>query len=168
MMNKALRSAWLKFQHMIYKIDNEDNQITIFHCIKNWYFDNKKLLSSHLIEEYGLEKLINIDTKDYLLEKSECTPQDIKRFLEIQPYSEECMIVWLRDQLWELIVLAVDVKCERCDKLEMSALFNIETETVFLECTQCCWIRTIDEHLVESIKTIRLATNQDLKIAGLI
>jgi hypothetical protein len=168
MMNKALRSAWQEFQYMISKIDNQYNKITIFKCIQTWYLDNKKLLSPLLIEEYGLEELINIDTAYYPLEKSECTPDDIKRFLKLQPYNEECMIVWLRDILWELVVLSVDIECENCGKLEMSALFNIETENVFFECTQCGWVKTIDGYSDESIKTIRLATNQDLKIAGLI
>ena len=167
MMNKALRNAWVKFQYMISQIDNEDNQITIFKCIQGWYFDNKKLLSSLLIEEYGLEELINIDTTYYPLEKSECTSEDIKRFLKIQPSSEECMIMWLRDQLWELVVLSVDIECENCGKLEMSALFNIETEILFFECTQCGWVKIIDEHPDQSIKTIRLATNQDLENTGL-
>ncbi|MDY6898512.1 MAG: hypothetical protein SWZ49_10620 [Cyanobacteriota bacterium] len=95
MMNKALRSAWQEFQYMISQIDKQDNQITIFQCIQSWYFNNKKILSSSLIEEYQLEELINIDAKNYPLEKSECTQEDIKRFLQIQPYSEECMIMWL-------------------------------------------------------------------------
>lgn len=167
-MNKALRSAWREFQQMISQIDNRDNQVSIFECIQNWYFGNKKMLSSHLTEEYGLEELINIDTKDYPLEKSECSPEHIKRYLKIEFSSEQSMIASLRDQLWELIVLAVDIECQRCGKLEMSALFNIETETVFFECTQCGWVKTIDEQPVESIKKIRLATNQDLKVAGLI
>ncbi|MEO0844392.1 MAG: hypothetical protein AAF063_36825, partial [Cyanobacteria bacterium J06643_5] len=132
MMNKALRSAWQEFQYMISQINNKTNQIIIFKCIQNWYFDNKKLLSLHLIEEFGLEELINIDIKNYPLVKSECTPEDIKRFLKIQPCSEECMIVWLRVILWELVVLSVDIECENCGKLEMSALLNVESETVFL------------------------------------
>lgn len=167
-MNKALRSAWRDFQYIISQIDNQDNRITIFKCIQSWYFDKKKLLSSLLIEEYGLEELINIDTVYYPLEKSEYTSEDVKRFLKLQPYNEECMIVWLRDILWELVVLSVDIECENCGKLEMSALFNIEAETVFFECTQCGWVKTIDGYPDESIKTIRLATNQDLKIARLI
>ncbi|MEM6753738.1 MAG: hypothetical protein AAF630_12270, partial [Cyanobacteria bacterium P01_C01_bin.38] len=165
MMNKALRSAWREFQYIISQIDNRENQITIFKRIKSWYLDNKKLLSSRLIEEYGLEELINIDTAYYPLEKSQCTSKDIKRFLTIQPFSEECLIVWLRDILWELVVLSVDIQCENCGKLEMSALFNVETESVFFECTQCGWIKTINKHPVKSIKTIRLAKNKELKIA---
>ena len=92
-MNQALRSAWREFQDMISRIDNEDNQITIFQCIQNWYLDRIKLFPSCLIEEYQLEELINIDTKNYPLEKLECTPEGIKRFLKIQPSSEECLIV---------------------------------------------------------------------------
>lgn len=168
MMNKALRSVWQEFQYMISQIDNQDNQITIFKCIQSWYFDKKKLLSSRLIEEYQLEELINIDVKNYPLEKSECTPEDIKCFLKIYPYSEECMIVWLRDILWELVVLSVDIECENCRKLKMSTLFNIESEAVFFECNQCGWVKTINGYSSESIKTIRLATNHDLKVAGLI
>lgn len=167
-MNKALRSAWREFQYIISQIDNRENQITIFKCIQNWYFDKKKLLSSRLIEESRLEELINIDTAYYPLEKSECNSEDIKSFLKIQPYSEECMIVWLRDALWELVVLSVDIQCKNCGKLDMSALFNVETESVFFECTQCGWIKTINKHPVKSIKTIRLAKNKELKIAGLI
>ncbi len=168
MMNKALRSAWRDFQYVISQIDNQHNQISIFQCIQSWYFDKRKLFSSSLIEEYQLEELINIDTKDYPLEKSECNPENIKRFLNIQLYSEECMIVWLRGILWELVVLSVDIECEKCGKLEISALFNLENKTVFLECNQCGWIKTIYECSSESIKTIRFATNQDLKAAGLI
>ena len=74
----------------------------------------------------------------------------------------------LRDILWELVVLSVDIECENCGKLEMSALFNVESETVFLECNQCGWVKRIDGCSSESIKTIRLATNQDLKATGLI
>ncbi|MEL6462750.1 MAG: hypothetical protein AAFQ91_31755 [Cyanobacteria bacterium J06621_15] len=168
MMNKALRSAWQEFQYMISQINNKTNQIIIFKCIQNWYFDKKKLLSLHLIEEFGLEELVNIDIKNYPLEKSECTPEDIKRFLKIQPCSEECMIVWLRDILWELVVLSIDIKCEYCFKLEMSALFDADNEIVFLECNHCGWVKTVDGCSIESIKNIRLATNQDLKLAGLI
>ena len=168
MMNKALKSAWQEFQYMISQIDYQNNKIIIFKCIQNWYFDKINILSSHLIEEYQLEELINIDSKNYPLEKSECTPEDIKRFLKIQPYSEKCMIVWLRDILWELVVLSIDIECENCGKLEMSALFNVESETVFFECNQCGWVKTIDGCSSESIKTIGLATIQDLKVAGLI
>jgi len=163
MMNKALRSTWQEFQYMIYQIDNQDNQITIFKCIQNWYFNKQKILSSHLIEE-----LINIDTKDYPLEKSKCTPEDIKRFLKIQPYNEKCMISWLRIILWELVVLSVDIECENCGKLEMSALLNVESETVFLECNKCGWVKIIDGCSIESIRNTRLATNHDLTVAGLI
>ena len=168
MMNKALRSAWLELQYIFSQIDNKENQIAIFQCIRNWYFDKIKILSPHLIEEYQLEELINIDIKNYPLEKSECTPEDIKRFLKIQPYSEECLIVWLRDMLWELVVLSVDIECENCGKLEMSALFNVESETVFLECNQCGWVKIIDGCSIESIRNTRLATNHDLTVAGLI
>ena len=115
-MNKALRSAWRDFQYVISQIDNQHNQISIFQCIQSWYFDKRKLFSSSLIEEYQLEELINIDTKDYPLEKSECNPENIKRFLKIQLYSEECMIIWLRGILWELVVLSVDIECEKCGK----------------------------------------------------
>ncbi|MEM6398934.1 MAG: hypothetical protein AAF757_01700, partial [Cyanobacteria bacterium P01_D01_bin.116] len=97
MMNKALKSAWQEFQYMISQIDYQNKKIIIFKCIQNWYFDKINIFSSHLIEESQLEELINIDSKNYPLEKSECTPEDIKRFLKIQPYSEKCMIVWLRD-----------------------------------------------------------------------
>ncbi|MBV6623707.1 MAG: hypothetical protein KI793_12355 [Rivularia sp. (in: Bacteria)] len=168
MMNKALRSAWREFQDMISQIHNQDNQITIFKCIQGWYFENKKLLSPRLIEESRIEELINIDTKNYPLEKSQYTPEDIKRFLKLQPSSEECTIMWLRNQLWKLIVLSVDIECENCGKLDMSALFNIETENIFFECTQCGWIKTNSGYPEKSIKTIRLAINKDLKIAGLI
>ena len=168
MMNKALRSAWQEFQYMIYQIDSKANQVIIFKCIQNWYFSKRKILSLHLIEEFGLEELINIDIKNYPLEKSECDLEDIKRFLKIQPYSEECMIIWLRDILWELVVLSVDIKCENCWKLEMSALFDADNKIVFLECNQCGWIKTVNGFSSQSIKTIQLATNHDLKFAGLI
>ena len=39
------------------------------------------------------------------------------------------MIVWLRGILWELVVLSVDIKCEHCFKLEMSSLFDVDSET---------------------------------------
>ena len=70
--------------------------------------------------------------------------------------------------LWELVVLSVDIECENCGKLEMSALFNVESETVFLECNQCGWVKIIDGCSIESIRNTRLATNHDLTVAGLI
>lgn len=167
-MHKTRKKAWSDFQHMIYEIDDRDNSIIIFERIRSWYQKNKMFLPPHLIDEYGLEKLINIDVKLYPLDKSECTPQDIKRFLNIEPSSENSMVAILRDQLWELVVLSVEVECQRCGKLELSALFDMEAEKVILECTQCGLIHTIDGHPDESVKDVRLAQNDDLKKARLL
>ncbi|WP_392533597.1 hypothetical protein [Nostoc sp. C117] len=167
-MNKTWKKAWHEFRYMISEIDNRDNPIIIFQRIRGWYQKNKIFLSPHLIEEYGLEELINIDIKAYPLDKSESTPQSIRRFLNLEPSSEESMIMFLRDELWELVVLTVDIKCQRCGKLEMSALFDTEAKKVVLECTQCGWSQTTDGYPEKSVKTLKFPQNDDLKIAGLV
>ncbi|MEH2053747.1 hypothetical protein [Nostoc sp.] len=108
-MNKTWKKAWHEFCYMISEIDDRDNSIIIFQSIRGWYQKNKIFLSPHLIEEYGLEELINIDIKAYPLDKSESTPQIIRHFLNLEPSSEESMIMFLRDELWELVVLKVDI-----------------------------------------------------------
>lgn len=168
MMNKNCRTAWRKFCQTISHIDEQDTAPVIFHYLRTWYQENKMLLPAYLIEEYRLEKLITIDPNSYPIERSECTPRSIKRFLDFTPSSEQTMVAILRDQLWELVVLSVDVECRRCGKLELSALFDAEAKKVVLECTQCGLIHTIDGHSDESVKTVRLAQNDDLKNAGLL
>jgi hypothetical protein len=152
-MNEALKKTWDRFQHTISEIDDKDSSDTIFQKIKKWYRENKVFLSPHLIEEYGLEDLVNINMNAYPLELSEATPKSIRHFLSIEPSSEQSMMMFLRDQLWELVVLSVDVQCHRCRKLEMSALFDIEAKQVVLECTQCGLIHTIDGYPNEFAKS---------------
>jgi len=172
MMSKNGRKAWHEFCQTISLIDEQDTMSVIFQYLRIWYQKNKILLSPHLIDEYGLEELINIDPKSYPLNKSQSTPQSIRRFLNLEPSSEDSMVMFVRDQLWELVVLSVDVECQRCGKLELSALFDTEEEKVVLECTQCGLIHTIDGHIDghpdRSLKTVRLAQNDDLKNAGLL
>lgn len=155
---------------MISELDERDNSITIFQSIRGWYQKNQRLLSPRLTEEYGIEKFINIEPKDYPLEQSECTPQTIKRFLnkELEPSSEDGMIMFLYSELWELVVLAVDVECQRCGKLEMSALFDPEAKRVVFECTQCGFVQATDGSPDESVRGLKLAQNDDLKKAGLL
>lgn len=167
-MNTTWKKAWYEFRHMISEIDDRDNPITIFQHIRGWYQNNKIFLSPYLFQGYGLEELINIDIKAYPLDKSECTPQSIKRFLSLEPSSEETMIMFLRDELWEFVVLAVNVQCQRCGKLEMSALFDAEAKKVVLECTQCGLLQTTDGEPAKSVKTLKFAQNDDLKNAGLL
>ncbi|CBN59063.1 MULTISPECIES: hypothetical protein [Kamptonema] len=168
MMSKNCRKAWHEFCKTISQIDEQDTALLIFQYLRTWYQENKMLLSPHLIDEYGLEELINIDPNSYPIERSECTPEIIKRFLDFAPSSEQSMVAILRDQLWEIVVLSVDVECQRCGKLELSALFDTEAQKVVLECTQCGLIYTIDGHRYQSIETVRLAQNDDLKNAGLL
>jgi len=78
------------------------------------------------------------------------------------------MVMFLQEILWEIVVLTVEVQCQNCGKLEMSALFDTEAKTIFLECTQCGCIQTADGQPYNSLKTFRLAQNDDLKMAGLI
>ena len=155
---------------MISDIDDRDTPVIIYQYIRDWYQKNKKVFSPHLIEEYGLEKLINIDIKTYPLEYSQCTPQDLRRFLspDLVPSRESIMVMFLQEILWGIVVLTVDFQCQNCGKLEMSALFDTEAKTIFLECTQCGWIQTTDGQPYNSLKTFRLAQNDDLKMAGLI
>lgn len=169
-MSKLWKKAWKEFQHMISELDERDSSITIFQSIRGWYQKNQKLLSPRLIEEYGIEKLINIDIKAYPLEQSKYTLQCIRRFLnpQLEPLSEDCMIMFLRDELWELVVLAVDVECQRCGKLEMSALFDPEAKKVVFECTQCGFVQAIDGSPYQSVKGLKLAQNDDLRKAGLV
>lgn len=168
MMNKNCRKAWREFCHTISQIDEQDTAPVIFQYLKTWYQENKRLLSPYLIAEYGLEELINIDPKSYPLEQSQSTPQSIRRFLNLEPSREESMVMFVRDELWGLVVLSVDVECQRCGKLELSALFDTEAKKVILECTQCGLIDTVDGHPDEFVKTVRLAQNDDLKNAGLL
>jgi hypothetical protein len=167
-MNIIWKKAWYEFRYTISQISDQDNSTIIFQHIRSWYQNNKKFLSSCLIKEYQIDNLINIDIKSYPIDKSECTAQDIKRFLNLEPSSEDTMIMFLRDQLWELVLLSVEVQCRRCGKLEMSVLFDTEQEKVILECTQCGLIHTVDGYPDESVKNVRLAQNDDLISAGLI
>jgi hypothetical protein len=167
-MNKALKKAWRDFQHTIAGISCQSTPTEIFHHIKVWYKKNDKFLSPDLIETYRLEELVDIDTDIYPLNKSECTSRSIKNFFRIEPSSEDSMIMILRDQLWELVVLAVDNQCSRCGKLDMSALFDLETEEIVLECTQCGLLQTLNGQIIESKRSVRLAKNIELKNAGLI
>lgn len=169
-MSKLWKKAWKEFQHMISELDERDNSITIFQSIRGWYQKNQKLLSPRLIEEYGIEELINIEPKDYPLEQSESTPQDLRRFLrlELEPSSEESIIMFLRDELWEVVVLAVDVECQRCGKLQMYALFDPEAKKVVFECTQCGFVQATSGSPDESVRGLKLAQNDDLRKAGLV
>ena len=130
MMNKNCRKAWHEFCQTISQIDEQDTAQLIFHYLRTWYQENKMLLSRHLIDEYGLANLISIDPNSYPIERSECTPKIIKRFLDFAPSSEQSMVAILRDQFWELVVLSVDVECQRCGKLELSALFDTEEKKI--------------------------------------
>ncbi len=168
MMDKNCRKAWHEFCQTISQIDEQDTAPVIFQYLRTWYQENKKLFSRYLSDEYKVEELINIDPNSYPLERSECTPQIIRRFLEFVPSSGQSMVAVLRDQLWELVVLSVDVECQRCGRLELSALFDTEAKKVVLECTQCGLMHTIDGHPDGSIKTVRLAQNDELKNAGLL
>lgn len=75
MMNKNCRKAWCKFCQTISQIDEQDTAPVIFQYLRTWYQENKMFLSPHLIDEYRLEDLINIDTTYYPIERSEFTPK---------------------------------------------------------------------------------------------
>jgi len=167
-MNKNLRKAWEEFRHMISELDERDTPIIIFQRIRDWYQKNKKKLSPYLIEEYGLEKLVNIDIKAYPIEHSECTPESIRGLLHLELSSEDSLAMLLRDQFWELVVLTVAVECQICKNLGMSALFDESAKKVVLECTQCGWTQTSDGYPYEPLVRLQLAQNDDLKIAELI
>jgi hypothetical protein len=169
-MNKTSKKLWSELLDVVLKIDEKDTSIVIFYQLKDWYQENKKFFSPNLTEKYQLERLINVDVKNYPLDKSECTPQSIKNIRHINPSKEDSMLSIFRSLLWELIVLRTDDECQNCHSLGMSALFDTEAERVVLECSVCGWIQTLEGNPHESITptTWRLAQNEDLKIAGLI
>ena len=169
-MNARMRKKWSELMHIISVIKEEDTSIKIFYKLKKWYQKNKSFFSPEIIEKNQIETLINIDPSNYPLEKSECTPQSVKNILDVNPSTEEMMLSIFESKLWELVVLRTDDECQRCNSLGMSALFDIEIEKVVLECTVCGWIQTLEGIPHESITpaTWRLATNKDLKLAGLI
>lgn len=170
MMNKLLRKTWHEFQCMISEIDDKATPSQIFESFRNWYKTKQNKFSPSLLKIYGIEELINIDMKKYPLEHSQCTPQSLRRFLHLEPSNEDSFVMFLRDQLWELVVLTIDAECHRCGTLEMSALFDIEAEKVVLECLQCGELKTLEgsSYKASNPKTFRLAQNKDLEIAGLI
>lgn len=169
-MNKTLKKLWSELLLIILKIDEQDTSVTIFHKLTDWYQKNKKVFSPNLIEKYQLERLINIDTRNYPLDKSECTPRSIKNIRHINPSNEDSMLSIFRSKLWELIVLRTDDECQTCHSLGMSALFDMEAEKVILECSVCGYIQTLEGNPHEFLTptTWRLAQNEDLKIARLI
>lgn len=169
-MNPRMKKKWTELMNIISEIKESDTSVTIFYKIRDWYQKNKKIFSPNLIEEYQLERLINVDIKNYPLNKSECTPQSIKNLLLINPSRESTILSLFRSKLWELIVLRTDDECQICHSLGMSALFDTKAEKVVLECTVCGNIQTLEGNSHESITptTWRLATNKDLKLAGLI
>jgi hypothetical protein len=169
-MNKILKKLWSDLLFIILQINEHDTSETIFHKLADWYQKNKKFFSPNLIDKYQLERLINVDTKNYPLERSECTPQSIKNLRHINPSSEDSMLSLFSDKLWELVILRTDDECQICHSSGMFALFDIEAKTIVLECSVCYCIQTLDGNLYKSLTPItwRLAQNQDSKIAGLI
>jgi predicted restriction endonuclease len=130
MMNKNCRKAWHEFCQTISPIYEQDTAPLIFHYLRTWYQENKMLLSRHLIDEYGLENLI-ILTLILIQLNARNVPKIIKPFLDLAPSSEQSMVAILRDQFWELVVLSVDVECQRCGKLELCALFDTEEKKLY-------------------------------------
>jgi hypothetical protein len=169
-MNKTLKKVWNELLDIVSKINEQDTSVTIFYKLKDWYQKNEKFFSPNLIEKYQLERLINVDIKNYPLDKSECTPQSIKNLRHINPSKEDSMLSIFGSLLWELIVLRTDDECQECHSLGMFALFDMEAKKVVLECSVCGWIQTLEGNPHESITptTWRLAQNEDLKIARLI
>ena len=169
-MNPRMRKKWNELMNIISEIQEEDTSEIIFYKLKDWYHKNKKIFTSSLVERYRLEQLINVDINNYPVEESECTLQIIKNLLHINPSKEESMLSPFESKLWELIVLRTDDRCHRCNSLGMSPIFDTEAEKVVLECTVCGSTQTLEGKPHESLTptTWRLATNKDLKLAGLI
>ncbi|EAZ92239.1 hypothetical protein CY0110_25051 [Crocosphaera chwakensis CCY0110] len=170
MMNKLLRKTWNEFQYMISQIEDQATPQQIFESFQNWYKKNKKNFSPSLLKIYRIEELINIDPKKYPLAHSQCTPQTLRRFLHLELSHEDSFVMFLRDQLWELVVLTIDAECHRCGTLEMSALFDVEAQQVVLECLQCGELQTLKGNSCKCLnpKILRLAQKKYLEIFGLI
>jgi predicted nucleic-acid-binding Zn-ribbon protein len=169
MLNEKHTRIWCELQGKISDIKDEISLIEVFNIIVDWYNTNKHMLSNSLIELYKIEELININPGDYPIHKSECTPRSVKNLLYIKPSSEDSIMMLLRDQLWEIIVLNVDIPCPKCQQeLGLSALFDMELKTIVLECTQCGWTQTTDGQFYKPLNKLHIANSIQLIDAGLI
>jgi Zn ribbon nucleic-acid-binding protein len=169
MLSEKYTRIWYELQGKISDIKDESSLVEVFNIIIDWYNANKHILSDSLIELYKIEELININPGNYPIYNSECTPQSVKNLLHIKPSSEDSMMMLLRDQLWEIIVLNVDIQCPRCQQeLGLSALFDMEQKKVILECTQCGWTQTIDGQYYKPLNRLYIANSIQLIDAGLL
>lgn len=169
MLSQKHTRIWYELQCKISDIKDESSLTEVFDIIIDWYNIHKHTLSNRLIELYRIEELININLGDYPISNSECTPQSVKNLLYIKPSSEDSIIMLLRDQLWEIIVLNVDIQCPQCQQeLGLSALFDMELKKVILECTQCGWTQTIDGQYYKPLNRLRIANSIQLIDAGLL
>jgi predicted nucleic-acid-binding Zn-ribbon protein len=160
MLSEKHTRIWCELQGKISDIKDESSLVEIFNIIIDWYCSNKHILSDSLIELYKIEELTNINPGDYPTTNSECTPQSVKNLLHIKPSSEDSMMMLLRDQLWEIIVLNVDIQCPRCQQeLGLSALFDIKLKKIVLECTQCGWTQSIDGQYYKPLNRLYIAKN---------
>ena len=170
MLSEKHRHIWHELQSKISNIKDENSLVKVFNIFNDWYVSHKHLLTNRLIELYGIEDFININPEDYPILESECTPQSVKSLLNIQPSSENSMIMLLRDQLWEIIVLNVDNQCPKCHAgLGLSALFDAEIKKIVLECIQCGWTQTTDGQFHKPLNSkLHIANRLQLIDAGLL
>jgi hypothetical protein len=169
MLSEKHTKIWRELQSKISDLKDDSSLVDVLNIIIGWYNTNKHVLSSRLIELYKIEELININPHDYPILESECTPKSVKNLLYIKPSSEDSIIMLLRDQLWEIIVLTVDIQCPRCQQeLGLSALFDLELKKVVLECTQCCWTQTTDGQSYKPLNRLYIANSIQLIDAGLL
>jgi Zn ribbon nucleic-acid-binding protein len=169
MLNEKQRKIWRELQGKISDMKKESSLKDAFNIFVEWYENNKYLLSSGLIDIYQIENLIDINPDYYPIYESESTPQSIKNLLHIEPSSEDSMMMLLRDKLWEIIVLNVDIQCPQCQQeLGLSALFDEEFKKVILECTQCGWTQTTDGQSYKPLNRLYIANSIQLINAGLL
>jgi Zn ribbon nucleic-acid-binding protein len=169
MLNKRERKAWNDFRSIILDIEQDDALLSIFTKISEFYLANKRYFPLDLINLYKIDELVNIDPEDYPILRSESTPSCFKNLLSINPSKAETVLMFIRDSLWEIIVLNVDIQCPHCSQeIGLSALFDVETEIVVLECIQCGHIQTTDNQPYETPNILHVAKTKDLIAAGLL
>lgn len=109
-------------------------------AISKWLVSNKNAFKEQLWTSYGLDKLSSLDPSLFNVESSEGSiEENISRLNNLQPSSQDSIVVIIRDILWDMAAFKTDIRCPNCKDDDLRALLDPDTESIILSCDLCCW-----------------------------
>lgn len=162
------KKIWSQFQKMVLELPNDATLAEFLDTITEWFLSVHKRIDKQILHDYKtVELLYNISKINYPIGKTEASIDELRnRVGSYKPFSEDAMVMFLRNILWDLLVVRSTKECPRGDGVELCYLYDSGINEIILMCDICGWTQKVNGEQYESQNNLTIPTIEVLKNGG--